>query len=135
MQRNPKEILDEARKTAERLGNQDEAHWNPGRCDRLAPGEKAPAGAKSDAWCGQAGHPHECDVALNNGGLGPLPERPTVKHLREALIMARADASEVIRDLCILVEGQQRQLDALSRKHAVHRHKVGDGHFSDRADE
>lgn len=42
--------------------------------------------------------------------------------------------SEALGDVLELVRGQQQQIAAVSSKHASHRHKVAEGHFSDRAE-
>lgn len=119
--RTPQQLIEDVKTATLRLGDARRVHWMPGVC-------KAP-NCKQDH-----NGPGTCDSAMNNGDWQPFPHRPTVSDVVAAIQTDRADAAEAINALLKLVTGQQRQLDAVSAKHANHRHKVGEGHFSDRAE-
>lgn len=80
------------------------------------------------------GDPKKAYWAPENGDLEALPDEPTLKQLRDAVEMARADTSEALHLIMRLIQGQQNQVVFLDKFVKGHRHKVGEGHFSDRAD-
>lgn len=127
MHKDPAVALRDTRDIAERLGKNNTVHFAKGTCPY-------PRTKDSGRFCQGEGHPTDCDGAYEQGDFQAFPERPTAKHVADALLTARADLSEALVYLLDLVESQQRQLQALSTKHGAHRHRIGEGHFSDRPD-
>lgn len=126
----PQQRIEEADRIAKRLADHHQAMWFPGTCPRSAR-KDAKAG---ELFCEGRGHPDDCDGAFEQGDYGPMPDKPTVKQLAETVGTDRTDTGEAIGYLLELIRGQQRQLEALSAKHASHRHMVGPGHWSDKAE-
>jgi hypothetical protein len=60
----------------------------------------------------------------------PIPEKPTVAQLREAIMDVRCNAGEMGAELLRLIEKQQQQIDWLDRALKSHRHQLETGTFS-----
>lgn len=142
MSKTPTARLEDIEQLVERLGDSATPHWAPGRCPYLtetqavqkAKDAGAPRSSLSVRVCSGTGHPTDCDGAFEQGEFAPFPMKPSAKMVADAVDTFRADVAEGLKDLLELVRSQQQQIGALSTKYAGHRHKVAEGHFSDRAE-
>lgn len=55
----------------------------------------------------------------------PLPESPSPEQLRESLVNTRAGITEGLKTVGGLVDGLQKQINALDRMLKEHRHAMG----------
>lgn len=140
MAQTPGELLAKLEETVRHLGDPNKAIWLPGRCTRNDPptGTNTFTGTMTfstiSSPCTSPKHPNGCEGAWDVGDLEPLPDKPTVKQMREAFLMMRGDVAEALDSIIVLIKGQQSQVVFLDKFAKGHRHKVGEGHFSDKAE-